>query len=293
LIVLRFLQAVGGAAAAVLSRAIVRDVFAPPEVPRVLSLMQLVSMLAVMVAPLLGSYILSIGSWRWIFGLLAVFSVITGLMVWWKIPETHEQENRADSLRATFLSYWHIYTDPKGLGYVLMMALCFSGMFAYITVSPFVFIEFYGLTTFQFSLIFAVNSFGIMLLSMLNARLVRAYGSQTMLRLGSFICLLSGVLLLTSAWLDNHFWLLMLGLFGAVSCVGLIGANATASLMQLYPRSAGAAAGLTVASQFGIGAVIAMGASAMYDGTPLSMILVVALCGLAVPLCYQLTRLQA
>jgi DHA1 family bicyclomycin/chloramphenicol resistance-like MFS transporter len=156
-----------------------------------------------------------------------------------------------------------------------------------------VFIEFYGLTTFQFSLIFAVNSFGIMLLSMLNARLVRAYGSQTMLRLGSFICLLSGVLLLTSAWLDNHFWLLMLGLFGAVSCVGLIGANATASLMQLYPRSAGAAAGLTVASQFGIGAVIAMGASAMYDGTPLSMILVVALCGLAVPLCYQLTRLQA
>ena len=292
LIVLRFLQAVGGAAAAVLSRAIVRDVFVSPEVPRVLSLMQLVSMLAVMVAPLLGSYILSLGSWRWIFGFLAVFSVVTGVSAWWKMPETHQLENRADSLRATFLSYWHIYTDAKGMGYVLMMAMCFSGMFVYITVSPFVFIEFYGLSTFQFSLIFAINSFGIMLLSMLNVRLVRAYGSQYMLRFGSFICLVSGFLLLASAWLDNHFWLLMLGLFGAVSCVGLMGANATASLMQLYPRSAGAAAGLAVASQFGIGAVIAMGASAMYDGTPLSMILMVALCGLAVPLCYQLTRAQ-
>jgi len=293
LIVLRFLQAVGGAAAAVLSRAIVRDVFAPPEVPRVLSLMQLVSMLAVMIAPLLGSYILSLGSWRWIFGFLAMFSVVTGMLAYWKIPETHHQENRADSLRATFLSYWHIYTDPKGLGYVLMMALCFSGMFAYITVSPFVFIEFYGLSTYQFSLIFGANSFGIMLLSLLNARWVRAYGSQYMLRLGSAICLVSGLLLLTSAGLDNHFWLLMLGLFGVVSCVGLIGANATASLMQLYPRSAGAAAGLAVASQFGIGALIAMVASAIYDGTPMAMILVVALCGIAVPVFYQLTRQQA
>lgn len=291
LIALRFLQAIGGSAAAVLTRAIARDLFEPTEVPRVLSLMQLVSMLAVMVAPLMGSYLLSLGSWRWIFAFLAIFSLLTGILVWLKIPETHLPENRSDSLRATFLTYVHVYTEPKALGYLMMMALCFSGMFAYITVSPFVFIEYYGLSAYQFSLIFGVNSFGIMMLSFMNARLVRMYGSQHMLWIGGLICALSGAILIISILLGNQFWLLMLGLFGLVSCVGLIGANCTASLMHLYPRSAGAAAGLAVANQFGIGALIAMVASSLYDGTPFAMALVVGICGVLVTLAYQLTRM--
>ena len=288
----RFMQAFGGAAAAVLSRAIVRDVFAPIEVARVLSLMQLVSMIAVMVAPLCGAYLLSLGSWRWIFVFLSVFAIITAALVVLKVPETHIEGARVDSLRATFKTYLVIYTDRKALGYVMAMAMCFSGMFAYITVSPFVFIEFYGLSTYEFSLIFGVNTFGVLLLSMLNAQWVRAKGSQYMLRIGASVCLLSGALLLTCLVIENHFWLLIVGLFLLVSCVALMGANSIASLMNMYPQNSGAAAGLAVANQFGVGAAVAMLASAIYDGTSFALALVIGVCGLATYGAFGLTQLS-
>ena len=291
LVMWRFMQAFGGAAAAILTRAIARDSFAAEEIPRILSLMQVVGMIAVAAAPMLGTVIMDLGSWRWIFAALAVFGLVSGIFTFLKIPETLAPEQRQDSVAVTFKAYWHMLMCVPAVGYILAMTFTFAAMFVYIVVSPFVFMEFYGLNEYQFSSIFAVNTVGILLLSLLNARLVKRKGSQFMIK-GAVYAGLFSALLIFLAWglFDSALWMILGALFIVISCVGLMGANCTANLMSLFPQSAGAAAGLAISTQFGLGAVIAMVASSLHDGTPAAMIGVIAACCLGMGGAYLLAR---
>ncbi|AJQ97673.1 arabinose efflux permease [Gynuella sunshinyii YC6258] len=142
----RFVQALGAASASVLGRVIVRDLFPLKQSARVLSLMHLVTMVATLLMPLLASYLLLWVSWRWLFSGLMVFALIWWLAVLRLIPETLHRRADDVGLLRLFSAYRRILSHPRSLGYVLCMALCFAGMFAYLTLSAFVFIEYFGLT---------------------------------------------------------------------------------------------------------------------------------------------------
>ena len=104
----RLLQALGGAAASVLTRAIVRDLFPLGDAARVLSLMHLVTMFATLVAPLLGGYLMLLAGWRSLFLLLMAFAGLCLAAVALKIPETHPPQARSHSLAAAFIAYGHL-----------------------------------------------------------------------------------------------------------------------------------------------------------------------------------------
>ncbi len=278
----RFIQALGGSAATVIGRAIVRDIFPVNEAARALSLMHLVTMIATLSSPLFASYILLIGNWRWLFAGLIIYSALLLMLVLYRIPETHQGESRKSSVLGVYLAYLKMMRELKAMGYVLCMAICFAGMFAYLTVSSFVFIDYFGLSPRQYAWIFVLNVAGIMGLVMLNARLVTVVGTQTLLQYFASLCGLSALLLLFSGFTGfGGMWLLILALFGFMSCTGVMGANCIASLMNIYPDNAGAATGLAVAAQFGLGAMMSVLVSYLYDGTDFYMSLIVGLCGLA------------
>ncbi len=291
----RFTQAIGGAAASILGRAIVRDIFPLREAAGVLSLMHLITMIAALTAPILGSLVLLAGSWRWLFFGLIAFATLLLCLCAWKIPETHHGDSRDSTITAVFRAYASIAIEPRALGYILCMSLCFAGMFAYIAVSPFVFIDFFGLSPSRYAMIFAANISGVILLTTANARLVGRLGPQQMLYAVAALLGAASITLALSAALDiNRFWIIVIGLFGFVSCTGTLGANCTASLMNLFPDNAGAAAGLAVATQFGLGALMSTVASRLYDGGPFAMTLTVSLCGFgSVAALYLTTRRKA
>ncbi|MGA4635707.1 Bcr/CflA family multidrug efflux MFS transporter [Pseudomonas solani] len=276
----RLLQALGGAAASVLARAIVRDLFPLSDAARVLSLMHLVTMLATLVAPLLGSWMMQVAGWRSIFIGLLGFASLCALAVWCWIPETHQGDARGHSLASAFLAYLSILSHPRALGLMLCMELSFAGMFAYITASPFVFIGHFGFSPSQYGLMFGANIAGVILATSLNARLIGRLGPERMLRLGSWVSILAGLWLLLAATQPVlGWWGIAFGLLLYVSVTGMLGANAIASLMALFPLRAGAAAALAVAGQFGLGALASAGVGLLHDGTPWPMCLVVAVCG--------------
>ena len=287
----RFIQATGGAASAMLMRTIVRDLFSLAESARALSLMFLITMIAALAAPVLGSLVLVVGSWRWLFVGLAAFAAALFCLFARMVPETHHGESRGSSLATVFRAYALVVAEPRAMGYILCASLCFAGMFAYIAVSPFVFIEFFGLSPRAYALVFAANIAGVMALTFVNARWVGLVGPQRMLRHAAVPLLAScAVLLLSAAFGIYGFWMIAGGLFGFVSCTGVLGANCTASLMSLFPENAGAATGLAVAAQFGLAALMSTAASGLYDGTPFAMTLMVALCGLASIAALTLTK---
>ncbi|GGC06335.1 Bcr/CflA family drug resistance efflux transporter [Marinobacterium zhoushanense] len=291
LVALRFAQALGGAAASVLGRTIVRDLFPVEESARVLSLMHLVTMIATLMAPLFGGYMLLLSGWRALFIVLMIFAATTLLFVAWKIPETHRGESRNSSVLAVFAAYFRIARHHHAIGYILCMSLTFAGMFAFITASPFVYINYFGIEPTHYAWLFSLNIGGVILFVTLNARFVKRVGTQPLLLAGASLAAGSGVLLLLCGLTSvGGLVPVVVGVFGFVGVTGLLGANCMASLLARYPQQAGAAAGLAVSAQFGLGALASSLAGSLHDGTPLPMTLIMGVCGVGSLAALMLTR---
>lgn len=291
LVVARFLQALGAAAASVLGRTLVRDIFPITEAAKVLSLMHLVTMIATLLAPLIGGYLILLLGWRSLFVVLFIFAGLTLLFVALKIPETHQGSSRGSSLASVFKAYGQILLQPVAIGYILCMSLTLAGMFAFITASPFVYIEYFGVTPQIYAWLFSLNIVGIIVCASLNARYVSRLGTQRLLTLASCCAAVAGLVLVASAitgW--GGLPLTVLALLVFVSVTGITGANCMASLLAHFPDRAGAASGIAIATQFGLGGLSSSIVSSLNDPSPLTMALIVGVTGLGALLALALTR---
>ncbi|MFN3770747.1 MAG: Bcr/CflA family multidrug efflux MFS transporter [Ectopseudomonas guguanensis] len=281
LVLFRFLQAMGGAAAAVLARAVVRDLFPLTAAARVFSLMHLVTMLATLVAPLLGSYLMLLAGWRSLFLLLLAFASVCLTLVAFYLPESHPPQQRGASLGQVFRAYGHMLRAPVALGFILCMGLSFAGMFAFITASPFVYIEYFGVSPQHYGGLFALNIAGVIVTTLLNARLVSRFGAQRMLKGGTAIVASAGMALALVGGLGlGGLPAVVICILLYVSVTGLIGANCLASLLSHFPQQAGAAAGLAVSLQFGLGMVFSGLVGVLHDGTAVPMSLLMGASGI-------------
>lgn len=278
LIIARFVQALGGGAASVLARAVVRDVYAPTEAIRKLSLMAMVTAIAPLLAPLLGSLLLVQFGWRGTFAAVVLWGVLSLVVVWFQLPETLPPERRGQlPLGRAFAIYGSFLIDPVALGLLLAGGMSFAAMFAYITASPFYFIELHGFSPFAYSVLFASNAVGIFAANFVNSRLVKSRGPAVMAGVGCSLGFAGALLLWAATGFEEALPAVILGLFVVVSMTGLLGANCVGLLMARYPQNAGAAAALFGASQFGLGMLASATVSYVHspDGRGMAWVIVV------------------
>jgi DHA1 family bicyclomycin/chloramphenicol resistance-like MFS transporter len=182
LFVFRVLQGVGAAAGGVVAMAIVRDLFGGQPLVRMLSRLALVNGLAPILAPVIGSQLLLLVPWRGIFVFLTIYGGLVLLAAVFFIVETLPQARRADPGHSTARQrYRSLFTDRVFVGVALIAGLTFSGMFAYLSSSPFLFQQVYGLDAQQFGLLFAVNSVGVVAGVQASSFLMRFVGPQWIL----------------------------------------------------------------------------------------------------------------
>ena len=258
LIVFRGVQGVGGAFALVIAYACVRDRYNGNAAARYFSLLLLVTGLAPILAPLVGAQILSLSGWRAIFVALAVLSgaVLIACIGW--LPESlPPQARQSGGLRATGSVYVHLLKDRRLVGYALTNAFVFAAMFAYISGSPFVLEDVHGLSPRQYSIVFAVNAFGLVAAAQASGRLVRHVEAHLLLSVGAIGSALGGVALLVSVTTGAGLWPLLAGFFIVVTSVGLVLPNAAALSLEHHGANAGAAAALLGFGQFLFGALAA------------------------------------
>lgn len=257
----RLLQALGGASASVLARAIVRDLYVVKDAAKILSWMQIITMIATLIAPILGSLLMTYFGWTSIFIFLFIFALACFGMSSISLSETLEEERRLPSIMSVVRSYVDIATSFQGLAYIFCMASAFAGMFVYITASPFVFIEHFGLSAQQYAYLFAANIFGIMIMTSINATIVSKVGPQKMIQFCATVLFLASMGLVVLGVTNSGMWSIMIGIWLFVAMTGSLNANCIASLMGIFSNKAGAAAGLAIASQFGLGAIMSWAVS--------------------------------
>ena len=277
----RFLQAIGGCAGMVITRAIVRDHFDLQGSARVLSLLMLIMGVAPVLAPVAGSWLLAATGWRSIFWVLAIYGVICLLSVAAGLPESLSRHAVRPRMRDTFKVYLSLVRDRRFSGYALAGAVAQAGMFAYISGSSFVFIDVYGLSPTAYAWIFGANSFGLVSAYQINRYLLHRRSPARLLALGNAVNGSAGVLLLLSGGtgIGGMIGFAIL-LFLTISSLGFTFANAAASAMAAFPDRAGSASALLGTFQFGMAAIAGTAVGRFHDGTPVPMAVVICLCGL-------------
>jgi MFS transporter, DHA1 family, multidrug resistance protein len=277
----RLVQALGGGAGSVIARAILRDLFESNRAAQAMSQLALITGLAPLLAPLLGGQVLLWLGWRAIFWVLTAFGTACLLAAALRIPETHPPERRHPLPPWAMLGgYLRVLRNRQALGNVLAGGCAFMGMFAYITGTPFVYIELFGVSPQRYGLLFGLNVLGIMLGAYVNSRLVLRVGSGTMLSIGTGLVSVAGLALLATAWSGAGGLLgIVVPLFFYVGSINLISANAIARTLHHFPQIAGTAAAVFGMTQFSMGALAGLLVSQLHDGTALPMAGIIAAAG--------------
>ena len=178
LLALRLVQGASAGAVGILPRAIIRDLFEGREARLQLSAVSIVFSVGPLIAPTLGAAILAFGSWRLIFAILTAVAAVVTLVALFLFEESHAPENR-QSLRpsAVFAGYRRALTNPACAGFSLLGGLLFAGLFAYVNVSPLLFMQGYGVSKTGFAGLFAITASGVIVGSSINAWLLNRHVS--------------------------------------------------------------------------------------------------------------------
>lgn len=255
LIAWRFVQAIGASAGIVIARAVIRDRTDTRGAARALSLLMLVMGAAPILAPSIGSVILTLTGWRTIFGVLAALGIVLLFGVRMTMEETLPRQHVVPLNAARIIgNYVRLLGQYSFIAPALCGSLAFAGLFAYVTGGPHVLIEIYGIAPEYFGLAFGANALGLIGASQINRRLLRSHTPDTVLARAIWLLPGAGLVIALPVWLGlDSLALLLVGLFLFLSGIGFILPNAAALALAHAADRAGAASALLGALQFMLG----------------------------------------
>ncbi|ENR0324295.1 multidrug effflux MFS transporter [Campylobacter upsaliensis] len=278
-IILRFFEALGGCAGVVIARAIVNDLFELKEAASIFALMMVFSALAPMLSPSFGGFLIEYFSWHSIFATLFGLGILLFLLIFFALKESAPHLKRQKfSHKETLKSYRFVLKDKSFILYVSCASLVLAAMFAYITGSSFVFINFFGLSERDFGLLFGLNALGFVIFANINAKMVRKIDSEKILFYALIIMLISTLILFVNSLIEPNFWLFELSIFTSIALLGFIAPNTTTLAMARFKDHSGTASAVLGTSQFALAGVISFIVSAVGANTPVILALIMLIC---------------
>jgi MFS transporter, DHA1 family, multidrug resistance protein len=268
----RIIQAVGGAAGMVLSRAIIRDLFDRDTAARLMAYMITALVVAPMISPLIGGLLNDAFDWRAIFIFAGVLGALVLILALPKVPETLEKGSEIQSFRGMLGGFAVLLRVPRFLGYAGQVGFGMGMFMAFLGAAPFVMINVLERPPTEFGLFFMMVSAGFMMGSFLTGRFGQRLGMDRMMRIGSGLAVILGAvmlgLVLAGIWTP---WSIFLPGAGMALANGLAMPNAQAGAVSISPRFAGTASGLIAFLQMLVGAGFAQLAGIVQDDTPIPM----------------------
>ena len=280
LIVLRLLQAFGGCAGMVASRALVRDLFPVEESAKVFSLLMLVVGVSPIIAPTLGGYLTASVGWKSIFIVLAAMAALILVAVYFKLPKGRKPDvSLSLKPKAIISNFVSVAKEPQFYTFASTGAIASAGLYAYIAGSPYVFMEIFKVTERQYGWIFALVAMGLIGSSQLNSIFLRTYKSDQIIRVALLCQSIVGI----SIFVGSYFGLLevfstIFFIFLFLCCQGFIFPNTSALSLAPFSKNAGSASALLGSVQMGIGALMSALVSILSNHTALPMTGVMAGC---------------
>lgn len=282
----RAVQAVGACASVVIARAIVRDLYRGSHAAQLMSTLMTVMAVAPLLGPSVGGLILHVAPWPAIFWTLVAVGGAT-LLALWALPETLAAARRTRApLRHALRAYAQLLRHEALLGYGGVAGFYFGASFAYVAGSPFLYISYFHLTPQWYGIVFAAGIVGIMLANQINARLLKRFSGDTLIRAGVSVAALAALL---STFNARAGWGGLAGIVAPLLVViaanGFITANAIAGALSCFDEGAGAVSALLGCVQYGTGMLGSALVGLFADATPRPVTGVIAVMCVASMLC--------
>lgn len=293
ILLLRLIQGIGGSAGQVLSRSIARDLFSGHELTRYLSVLMAINGIFPIISPVLGDGILTLTDWNGIFYLLAAIGAILIVLALTILPETLMVDQRTQAIGHAFRGMGELVKTKSFMTYVLTQGLVYGALFSYISGSTFVYQQYYGLSAGVFSIFYAVNGLGIVLITKLTGNLIGKYTEKQLLSVAITIGTLAGGVLLANALTLNNFWIMVVGLWVVVGMVGMVNTTATSLGMQQSGQQAGSASALLGLGMNAIGGIMSPLVGAFGTTSPLPMTSLIIAAELAAYLLWTMNKQTA
>lgn len=253
----RVLMGAGAAAGGVVAAAIVRDLFGGKRLVVMLSRLALVSGVAPVLAPLVGSWLLGVMPWRGIFIVLAVYGAVMLVCSLFLLPETLPKARRRDRGTTTVgQRYRQVFGDRVFVGVLIIGGMSFSGLFSYLSASSFLFQDTYGFDAQQYGLLFAANSVGVAVGTQLAARLAARFGPQWVLAFSTAALLISAAAIVVTDQLGWGLWGTVVPLFVFMTAAGFTFPCVQVLALDRHGSAAGTAQSIIGATNFGVAGVI-------------------------------------
>jgi MFS transporter, DHA1 family, multidrug resistance protein len=294
LVLLRLLQGLSACGGVVLARTMVRDLAERDQAARAMSLMMACTSIAPMLAPLIGGQVLWFLGWRAIFFILAGIGVFAWTAAFQRLPETLRPEYRQPLVVSAILKRFGELLHHKAfMRYAFTSSFQFAALLSFLSGSPFVFIQHYGIQPRAYGLLFGGMVVFMTLGSLLNAKFAPVFGAGRILRYAVIVPAIVGPAGLILGLIEARYgtigmWPFFLCFAPQIATISLIGPNATAMALQRYPHMAGTASSLMGVMQFGLGAIFGAIVGQTFDGTIAPMTTAM---GLAGALCFISHRL--
>lgn len=279
MLVLRFLQALGGGFSTVICFASVRDIYPVEQLGRRFATVTLILLVAPLVAPLLGASLLAFG-WQAIFIVKAAYACLLLAVYAARVPETRHGHWRHLSFRSIFAQCAAVVTrrvDGRRLPirYALAMALSASVLMTFVTNAAFIYMEYFDLSAGQFPALFALSVVGLMSMNVLSMRRLGTENAPVFFRRGLLAQLTAAVsLVVVVAAGAASLWTVVPAIVVMLSTMGLVGPSGSAQYMAFFERLAGSASSVHTTLMFSLGALLGALAGVFYDGTLLPVALV-------------------
>jgi len=282
LIIFRLFQALGGCVGMVAARAMVRDLFELKDNAKVFSTLMLVVAVSPIIAPTLGGYITLLFGWRYIFGALVVVIVLIIGGIYFLLPESKQPDpNFSLRPKAILKGYSTVIKNSQFAIYTFTSAVAYSGLYAYISGSPYVFMVLFKVSENYYSWIFATIAIGLIGSSQFNTFILRWFSSEKIIQWALLIQNIVAVVLLAITLLGwGNLYSTIILVFFFMCCQGFLFPNATALSMAPFSSNAGSASALMGFIQMSIGVFMSAMVSFLQNETALPMIGIMAFCSL-------------
>jgi MFS transporter, DHA1 family, multidrug resistance protein len=274
LIAARFVQGFTGAAGAVLGRAVIADRTKGEATARYFSLLMVTAGVAPIIAPVTGAALIGSIGWRGVLWVVAAVTVLMSVSVATSIPESLPPERRhSGGLRGFVIRARGVLGNRSFVGYTAAFSFGFMTMFAWVSASPFVLQDMFGLSTAHYALAFATCAGALLTANATNARIVGRVGAHNMARLGLTGLCTSSALMAVNVGVGTYLWPTLILTASAIGSMGFLLSNCAALAIGQVRHAAGTGSAILGASQFGLGAVVApvVGLGGSHSAVPLGI----------------------
>lgn len=273
---IRFVQGFVASAGLVISRAIVRDLYHGSELTTFISVLTMISNVAPLISPLAGSGVIAYTSWNHIFTGLGLLGIVLTLLTIWGIPETLPADKRiAGHFGKVIGNYKELFRDRIFMSYALGNGILFAGVFAYVSATPFIYQNMYGISPIVFSILFALNGVAIMLGSQLVKYLAGHIHERRIFVIGLLSAFVASIVILLMTLSSGSLIGLVIALFLFAFSIGLIGPVSFSLAMESQGHIAGSASAVLGVLPFFLGSLTSplVGLAGEYSAKPFGIVI--------------------